>query len=691
MESARVKKRSSNACQRCRRQKIKCSGTQPCDTCSKRKQSCTFDNREQKILVTRGFLEDLQRKVALLERGDEEEVFTPRSHSIEHDVARLDGGEHIPPQADNQWDQNLENREDLTNPLSASPSTFMTASTGRTFYLGTSSTWSFSRKVLSMAHEHLYHSPLPTASLLFDGCAYDLGWDGARTTVYPEIPVAPTPDYSIYLINAVKFHAGQLFHLFDEAEFMENLHIFYDNPEQHIAANPLWYIHYLLILAFGKAFVVQKNYQHRPPGSGFFIKALQLLPDSTCLSRHPINAAEILCCIALYLQSLDNRNSAHNFIGQAMRIALAQGMHTDMPAAQLGEDVVERCRRIWWTIYILDRQMTSLMGLPQSIQDDQLYHGLPSFSGSPQKVIAVAMQIKMCQIIAEINSSEWSTHLFSSGLLIVLAVYGPDGRLNRKFLLRTKTALSSTTNLAHELQNSFDLQLDGSSVSGVSRLGAHLHLLYHQCMVLATRPLLICFLQIRFHSPESCVESLNSSANVRKLLQVCVDSAQHMLNILTCLHEQSLLDTFLPFDLDSTFVSAVILSIASFTDPSLVDDRTAWLQKTNIILDEMISRGNLIADFRKSELGQLTRMLSQVSPDRHFDIDNPPKLKPPGVNPTRPSSPFASNNYGVVDGVTALPMLDYGLTTAEIMAAAESIDTGDVDWIAHAVTENQIW
>lgn len=150
-------------------------------------------------------------------------------------------------------------------------------------------------------------------------------------------------------------------------------------------------------------------------------------------------------------------------------------------------------------------------------------------------------------------------------------------------------------------------------------------------------------------------------------------------------------DTFLPFDLDSTFVSAVVLSIASFTDSSLVDERTGWLHKTNLILDEMISRGNLIADFRKSELGQLTRMLSQVAPDTHFDIDHPPKLKPPGSDPTRPSSPFGSHHYGAVDGVPGLPMLDYGLTTAEIMAAAESIDTGDVDWIAHAVTENQIW
>ena len=88
-----------------------------------------------------------------------------------------------------------------------------------------------------------------------------------------------------------------------------------------------------------------------------------------------------------------------------MRIALAQGMHTDMPVQHLGEVLVQRCRKIWWTIYVLDRQMTSLMGLPQSIQDNQIHPQLPSFPGSPQKVVALSMQIRMCQIIAEINSS----------------------------------------------------------------------------------------------------------------------------------------------------------------------------------------------------------------------------------------------------------------------------------------------
>lgn len=88
-----------------------------------------------------------------------------------------------------------------------------------------------------------------------------------------------------------------------------------------------------------------------------------------------------------------------------MRIALAQGMHTDMPVENLGEPLVQRCRKIWWTVYILDRQMTSLMGLPQSIRDDDITCQLPSFPGSTQRAAALDMQIKLSRIYAEIARS----------------------------------------------------------------------------------------------------------------------------------------------------------------------------------------------------------------------------------------------------------------------------------------------
>lgn len=649
---SRVKKRSSNACQRCRRHKIKCSGSQPCDTCRKRKLNCVIDDRAQKVLVARGYIEDLQRKVTLLEQSQE----LPSLQTFSDDFDRPNSRDTTGLSEGTEWDQAGENDPEISNPLSTGPSTFISTAFGRTFYLGTSSNWSFARKVLSMIHEHLYDSPLPTDRRHFDETAYELGWDGLRTSMSTEVPMVPTVDFSMYLLNAVKFHVGQLFHIFDEPSFMEGLYAYHENPDYQTSADPLWYILYLLLLAFGKAFTVQRGPNTRPAGCEFFVKALQLLPDLTHLNQYPMISTEILCCVALYLQSLDFRSSAYGFIGQAVRLSLASGMHTNMPIDYLGGEALQRRRRIWWTVYILDRQMTSLMGLPQSIEDNQIYHELPLFPESPHKVTALSIEIKMCQIIADVNRT----------------VYGVDGRLNRKFLSSTKTALGNTANLDTRLQESHRLGLDESSPNGVSRLSAHLHLIYHQCIVLATRPLLFCFLKMRLQSFDPNAKPLTSSAIVCKLLQVCVESAKQMLNILVILQKQTLLDSFLPFDLESTFVSALVLLLAPFVDPYLLDDSLPWLQKAYDVLDEMIYRGNQIAAFRRSDLEQLHDLLRESSGqcDRREEMISHMSL-------------LYSEESQFGDAAD--------LTTADIMAVAESIDSVDVDWMAHAVTENCIW
>lgn len=115
------------------------------------------------------------------------------------------------------------------------------------------------------------------------------------------------------------------------------------------------------------------------------------------------------CCscdggATLYLRSAFLKLTSEQ-IGQAMRIALVQGMHTDMPVVDLGESVVQRCRKIWWTVYILDRQMTSLMGLPQSVRDDDVSCQLPNFGGSAQRAAGLGMQIKLARIYSEISRS----------------------------------------------------------------------------------------------------------------------------------------------------------------------------------------------------------------------------------------------------------------------------------------------
>ena len=172
----------------------------------------------------------------------------------------------------------------------------------------------------------MYGTPLPAASLLFDGRTYDLGWDGRRASAEFDDATLPTSDFALFLINAVKFHYGQLFHLFDLQDFMRNFSNYHDQ-EHRGDCSDLWHIHYLLILALGKAVVVRVGQDRRPPGANMYVQAMKLLPDTTYLCNDPIPSIEILCCAALYLQCLDMRTTAYSLVssmtlGSTMRSPL---------------------------------------------------------------------------------------------------------------------------------------------------------------------------------------------------------------------------------------------------------------------------------------------------------------------------------------------------------------------------------
>lgn len=89
-----------------------------------------------------------------------------------------------------------------------------------------------------------------------------------------------------------------------------------------------------------------------------------------------------------------------------MRMAMAHGMNTCMTVTELGQDSVERCRKIWWTVYILDRHMTSIQWLHQSIDDRFIRTKLPSSVGL-DVITALDMNIRLCRSIADFNASKF--------------------------------------------------------------------------------------------------------------------------------------------------------------------------------------------------------------------------------------------------------------------------------------------
>ena len=61
-----------------------------------------------------------------------------------------------------------------------------------------------------------------------------------------------------------------------------------------------------------------------------------------------------------------------------MRIALATGMNRETPPGVLSRSECEHRRRLWWTLYIIDRKLSINMGAPLSITDKDIDISLPS-------------------------------------------------------------------------------------------------------------------------------------------------------------------------------------------------------------------------------------------------------------------------------------------------------------------------
>lgn len=187
-------------------------------------------------------------------------------------------------------------------------------------FLGPSSTWAYTRQVIVEIQKYVgQHPESPELPLHVDGNAYQYDRSVARTTTLTKREL-PSLDHALYLINTVKFHFAQLYHLFDEDLFIDGLHRYYSATAPQSTNLRLWFIQYLVVMAFGKAFLVQKTPGEPLPGAVFFAEAIKLIPDINGLYEDTLLSIEILCGIALYLQCIDHRNNAYVYVSESQKL-----------------------------------------------------------------------------------------------------------------------------------------------------------------------------------------------------------------------------------------------------------------------------------------------------------------------------------------------------------------------------------
>lgn len=102
----------------------------------------------------------------------------------------------------------------------------------------------------------------------------------------------------------------------------------------------------------------------------YFSRACLLLGNPLDITRFTINDVTALALMGFYLIEMNRRDAAYMYISNAMHISIMHGAHRGW--------VDESGKRIFWTLYVLDRWLSCLMGRPPAIMDDAIRLPLPS-------------------------------------------------------------------------------------------------------------------------------------------------------------------------------------------------------------------------------------------------------------------------------------------------------------------------
>ncbi|KAF5627669.1 proline utilization trans-activator [Fusarium sp. NRRL 25303] len=549
----------------------------------------------------------------------------------QEDAGQHQGHEQAPPQPSVTTPQHTEaagsDDADVSNLLVPEQPSYMSDYSGRLRYLGHSSTWSFSYQVLQMASQSAGLSGSPAASMQMhvDGQAYGIPERQIDLSAI-QITSLPSLELALYYLQTVKFRTYPLFHLFQETDFVHVLHLFYQDPLGVARTHNLWYIHYLIIMAFGKSFAGQQA-SIGPAGADLFSRAMNQMPDVTYLSRDPVKATEISCCIALYLHCVDHRVAAHSYIGQAVRMAQSHGLHTDMQPASVGDQLAQNGRLLWWTVYILDQRLSSLMGTTNGINDDDISAPAPQISENDIHTSALAIHVKISQLLGSITITELSEDLSAF-----------SGRL----------------------------------IGEISRVAAHLNLQYNQCVILTIRPLVFHLYKQKLQG-SGTAGGFTLPSSIKDLIQVVTNSAVQIANVLSQLKRHGLLDILLPFDLEAAYSAAFVLVMASEVEAKHAMHEVSLATLLDVF-DAMIMAGNLQASSRKAEVEELAYSLRRQF---HTEVN---------VNDETVTDAMAPNQSGEVTFATQFGLPSPGGTSFEGWSPGNFYPDSQIEGLADSLT-----
>jgi hypothetical protein len=131
---------------------------------------------------------------------------------------------------------------------------------------------------------------------------------------------------------------------------------------------------FFAVLALGSLYAGEP-YMHRSYRAAELVEASRKLMDPWN-NDYVLDHARALVLIAMFLNEMNLKSEAWKLIGNAVKVAQDLGLYTESGPLPVIEG--EMRRRVWWTIYILDRSMAVELGRPVLIDDADCDVSLPA-------------------------------------------------------------------------------------------------------------------------------------------------------------------------------------------------------------------------------------------------------------------------------------------------------------------------
>jgi proline utilization trans-activator len=362
--------------------------------------------------------------------------------------------------------------------------------------------------------------------------------------------------------------------------------------------------------------IKHKERRNTLPGSGFFYQASELFTGlfaSGAIDNITKDGGiEVMLLYAFYLQVADCTISSYFYFGLALRATLILGWHVDADKENLNRFELEHRRRIWWTVYMYERMLSSKAGLPLSFADDSVSTELPTdfkidLNDFPRNendvrgyyIFPNAAYINNCVTITQINAIILSSLYTKQPTVNILPVVSD---LVSK-LMAWKNSLPKFLSVDFSIQP-----------LRVTRLIVNLMTEYFQGMNLAVRPLLFHFATKKLkelhqqNSVNKYVDLTKFSKNVLSLLNASFQASINTIKSIWALLPENMVALFGWMDREYLFTSAstLILFNASF---GVHDATKEHLDHALTVFAKMKKLGNYPAALRRAQLLKLIRVL----------------------------------------------------------------------------------